>query len=492
MSDIRPEPRPAGKIVCHSHPFVIFSGVVVLAGVYARFHGLHFQSLWTDEGMSSVFAAGAFADTLNVLQRDYHPPLYFLLLNLWSDLFGTSEVALRSLSAVFSGLQIPALFLLGNRLGGRSVGVITALLAATSLYQIYYAQEARAYALLGAFAAFGLHAYLVLLERRTWLRVAYWVLLHALVIYTHYIGFFLLLAESLHFFLHQVAFSSRSHRMPIGRLLAFWGLLQGLVLLLFLPWLPSFLQQLDVVRDNFWLTEPTWADLAEIFAVLLVYRPAWWNGGWFLGVLALGAGLVLLLGWRSRSRPASIGEGESCSIPRASAWCLLLISFLGLLLLAFFLSRHSIKVFHRRSLMLLTPAYYLCIAVAVSSLRRPALARLAVTVALAASVACAGPYYTRVHKHNFRAASAYVNNHAQAYGEVLFEPVFFKAAFDHYTDLPYQHLQAGQVPVGEDVWCLCGRQKTTEKVLQFLQQSGFQIEAQQDFRLLTAYHLRRR
>src|SRR5437899_1954089 len=76
------------------------------------------------------------ADVLAGVRADTHPPLYFLLLHFWIRLFGESDLALRSLSALFGVLALPVIFAAAARLAGRRVGVLAALFSALSPWQI--------------------------------------------------------------------------------------------------------------------------------------------------------------------------------------------------------------------------------------------------------------------------------------------------------------------------------------------------------------------
>jgi uncharacterized membrane protein len=77
-----------------------------------------------------------------------HPPLYYMLLRLWVQIWGTSVAAMRSFSVLGSLLVFPAVYWLGLELFGshRAAGVALALIAVSPL-QLVYAQEAREYAL---------------------------------------------------------------------------------------------------------------------------------------------------------------------------------------------------------------------------------------------------------------------------------------------------------------------------------------------------------
>jgi len=82
------------------------------------------------------------------MDRDVHPPLYFLLARLWRDLFGAGETAMRSLSVVFALGAITVLFMAACQ----HIGVVGALWASAFMAlaqgQVFYAREARGYTLL--------------------------------------------------------------------------------------------------------------------------------------------------------------------------------------------------------------------------------------------------------------------------------------------------------------------------------------------------------
>ncbi|MEP6688556.1 MAG: glycosyltransferase family 39 protein [Gemmatimonadales bacterium] len=88
-----------------------------------------------------------------VLLSDTNPPLYYLLLNVWTRAFGTGDVALRLCSVLWTVLAIPFIWLLGRDLGGERMGWTAALLFACSPVSLFYSIEGRMYALLWCLAA---------------------------------------------------------------------------------------------------------------------------------------------------------------------------------------------------------------------------------------------------------------------------------------------------------------------------------------------------
>jgi len=103
---------------------------ILLSGFVLRLIAIN-QSLWIDEATSALVTRMSLVDLFGkFLPGDFHPPFYYLLLKFWSNLFGSSEVALRSLSILFGLATIYLVYKLGGR--------IAALLMATSGLHIYY------------------------------------------------------------------------------------------------------------------------------------------------------------------------------------------------------------------------------------------------------------------------------------------------------------------------------------------------------------------
>ena len=118
----------------------------VLGGVL-RFIALDRQGLWSDE-LHSVEVAnrGLLATWLNS-RVELHPPLYYALLSVLLRGLPPTEANARLLSAISSLVAIPVLGIYLARNYGRTAAIVGMLFLTISPVQIYYAQEARAYAI---------------------------------------------------------------------------------------------------------------------------------------------------------------------------------------------------------------------------------------------------------------------------------------------------------------------------------------------------------
>ena len=103
------------------------------------------RSLWGDEAFS-VWASKQPALAL-IGGLDAQPPLYHLMLGLARALWGETVFAVRFLSVACTVLLVAVGARLGRRIGGPRAAALTASLLATSPILLYYAQEARMYAL---------------------------------------------------------------------------------------------------------------------------------------------------------------------------------------------------------------------------------------------------------------------------------------------------------------------------------------------------------
>ena len=132
-------------------PWGVVLLITLLAGVL-RLIGIGGETLWKNELFSVYWVRNPVEFLLTKgLVTETNPPLYFILLKMWTAMFGSGEFGVRSLSALASTGCIPLIYLLGAELGGVTVGVVAAALLAFSPVQLYFAHEARAYALLPLF-----------------------------------------------------------------------------------------------------------------------------------------------------------------------------------------------------------------------------------------------------------------------------------------------------------------------------------------------------
>jgi uncharacterized membrane protein len=171
-------------------------------GTGLRAYALDFQSLWADEIFSLTITDptlpfGLFWDRV---LADTHPPVYYLVLR-WSSLaFGQSEFAARAPSVLFGILTVCAAAILPGASLTRGSRVALPLLLAVSPGAVWYAREARSYALLlllsTVITVVGIRLLRCLPYEDSKARAAVTMLTAAglLASFTHYFGFLLTMA----------------------------------------------------------------------------------------------------------------------------------------------------------------------------------------------------------------------------------------------------------------------------------------------------------
>src|SRR5260221_8860153 len=94
---------PAGPLAGHRASVFFLLSAITLVGICLRIYNLSFLSLWNDEAFSRYYyQTGLQFMWTEGLRSESSPPLYYMALGVWIQLFGSSETALRSLSVVSS------------------------------------------------------------------------------------------------------------------------------------------------------------------------------------------------------------------------------------------------------------------------------------------------------------------------------------------------------------------------------------------------------
>ena len=211
--------------------------VVLLAiSAYLRTRYIGGQ-FWMDEALSVGIASHPLAAIPGVLRHDGSPPLFYLALHVWMQIFGNSESATHGLSLLFALLTVPIGMWAGWSLFGRRAGYMAAVLFAFSSFLTDYSQETRMYALmalLGLLATVGfIHGFVY--RRRKYLIL--FAVCQAAMVYTHAWGVFFGLGAVVALIPSYV--NSDNRRLLLrDALLSF-----ALAAILFLPWLPNALYQ---------------------------------------------------------------------------------------------------------------------------------------------------------------------------------------------------------------------------------------------------------
>jgi mannosyltransferase len=235
---------------------------MLLLATALRFHRLDAQSFWNDEGNSARLSERTVPLILAGTASDVHPPLYYLMLRGWREWVGETEFSLRAPSAFAGILLVAVTAALARAFHAQLAGanrpapltfLLAALLAAVHPALVYYSQEARMYQLLALLAA--LSTWLLWRwygARGDWHLAVGYVVCVAAGFYTHYFFPALVVAHGFMVLLlslkrrRQQGLTWPERRVPVTFSLRFflaWVAATVAAVLLFLPWLPIFLER---------------------------------------------------------------------------------------------------------------------------------------------------------------------------------------------------------------------------------------------------------
>lgn len=196
-------------------------------------------SFWLDEAAQALESTRPLGQQLN-LRDDFQPPLLHVILH-FTLLVSHSESWARSISLLSGLMTIAALYLLLKETTSEKAALVGALFLALDPFHIYFSQELRPYSLATMFAVLSWIA--LIKNKRTGFIAA-----TTLGLYSMYLYPFVVFSQLIYLW-----FEKRSDFKKF--LLPFI-----IAIVFFLPWLPSFLGQLNA-GTSLKTTLPGWADV---------------------------------------------------------------------------------------------------------------------------------------------------------------------------------------------------------------------------------------
>ena len=188
-----------GAVAAKDIPVEVWiTAALVLVAAVIRIIVINNQSLWEDEALTAYETRIPFGAMINtVLHVETTPPLYFVVIWIWAHLFGTGEVALRSVSTLAGIALVPVAYLCARDLISRWAGVVGAALVALNPFLIWYSQEARSYMLVALLTALSFLWFIRARRDPSARNLGWWAGWSALALMTHFFAGFLVAPEAL-------------------------------------------------------------------------------------------------------------------------------------------------------------------------------------------------------------------------------------------------------------------------------------------------------
>ena len=430
----------ASRVSARSSPAHLDICALTLMALVLNLVTLGTRSIVFDESTSANFARFGFIPLLHVIGGgDPNMGLYYLLLNFWVRLFGDSEAAVRSLSAIFGALAVSAIYLLGTRLFGRMVGIIAGVLLALDAFIVEYAQTARSYSMLVFLVILSSYFLVVELEqpsKRT--RIKY-VLTSTLAIYAHYFAVYLLVV-------HLVTVVAMRRYAALTRE---WMGMTAAILLLCIPAVITAHLGGGTIWIR-WIERPSLNDFGTALVDLA-------GGSRLLLILLLAGGCYATL--------CAIRERRYWPIGFIAAWLILpvVFSFAASMVSPMFLSRY---------LIICVPALILFGAAGLARVRSPIVAAALAAPIVWLTATHLAAYYGRAGSENWRDATHYVLAATRPDDGMVFYPDYAHKPFDYYqrrSEVAGPTNLAGQEPVERNrIWLVIRKSDAGVHILDVL------------------------
>jgi len=219
--------------------------IVFIAAAIVYCYNLTYSDIWIDEAFTKALVKHPLPRVFGLLAGDFHPPLYFLSLKLFTSVVGVSDFTIRFFSVLGVLCTLALGYGVGQRLFGKTGALYFCLLILAIPMLASHARNARMYTW-ASFAVTGVFLYAGLFmktkARRDLLMLGLFTLMAA---YLHYYALMAAFWANLYVFI--VLLIAR-HKMWRSHLVV------GLTAVaLYLPWLLALHTQMSTARREFWI-----------------------------------------------------------------------------------------------------------------------------------------------------------------------------------------------------------------------------------------------
>ena len=315
-------------------------------------------SLWGDEAFSAILSMKPIPEIISIIARDTSPPLYNLTEHIWFQIFGTSEIAVRSLSFLYYLIAVFFVYKIANHLWDKKTAILASILTFLNPFFFIYAFEGRMYSILAAAVTASMYFFLT----QKW--VGY-VLATSAALYSHHFSIFAVFIQGL-WFLKEFFWGKRKVAYSILKSFVAIGIL-------YTPWLIPLYNQTRMVGGGFWLGTPSVPDLGKL---ILTYLN--------ISLIAL-----ILRNWKKNFEKGVF----------------LLLWFAGPIILTWLISQKFSSIFFDRYLLYAIPGAMLLVAS-----QKQKFSKYFIAITLVFFLVAAFYYFTHPIKRPFRDLATYVKS----------------------------------------------------------------------------------
>ncbi|MCM8782615.1 MAG: glycosyltransferase family 39 protein [Candidatus Omnitrophica bacterium] len=391
--------------------------IILLIGLSLRLYKLTSESIWLDEGIAIKLAlANPF---LVIIERAFnnHPPLFFVLLHYWCEIFDYSIYFVRLFAVMFGILTIYMIYKVGRLIFNETTALLSALLVSVSLFHIYYSQEARMYTMIAFLTLLSMYFFIRLFEQKKRLVSIGYTVSSLCLLYTHYSSWYVVLIQNLHYltiFPLYKYFYKEKCQLDFKR----WFEFQGVLVISYLPWLKVALSRLSRIQGA-----RDWIPIPTPFSVTASFTE-------FSGTLTLLVIFLILIFFLAFPIKRS---SFNLRLPAARNNYLLWLWLLIPIFVPYLTSQFSASLYVTKYAISASLAFYLLIALGIDKIKDKYVKFVTIGLILILSMPLIKKYYVETNKLPWEEIARYVEKNAKRGDLIIFnDRVCSGEAFGYY------------------------------------------------------------
>jgi hypothetical protein len=235
---------------------LLFLFIFVFAALFYLYN-INFSDLWIDEAFTKALVRHSYGEIIQLINNDFHPPLYFFGVKLFTTIFGLNDFTLRIFSVVGILATLLLVYGVGQKVLGKSGSFSLCLLIISIPMLAEFAHEARMYTW-GSFTVIGTFLFASrFIKTNKQSDIIGCTFFSLLAAYTHYYA--LLAVFWANVFVSIFLLIKKNNQFKIHLIYSF------VAFLLYMPWLTSVLNQMKKVAEAYWVPVLTWQTLLSFF-----------------------------------------------------------------------------------------------------------------------------------------------------------------------------------------------------------------------------------
>lgn len=218
---------------------------------------INYSDISIDETFTVALIKHSPNAVLGLIKNDFHPPLYFLGLKIFTSIVGISTFTIRLFSIIGVLSTLILAYVVGQKVFGKKGALYFCILLMSLPMLAFYSHIARMYtwatfSITGVF----LYSYLFIITNKK-SDLVLLILFTIISAYTHYFALIAAFGSNMFVFVYLLFKQNKSWRLHFIAAL--------IIFILYLPWLFVILEQTSKAQGYFWIPKVSWRTILSCF-----------------------------------------------------------------------------------------------------------------------------------------------------------------------------------------------------------------------------------